>query len=228
MQGIEWGGDIHVPHGSIQLARQVRDKTLAAGLEVAAYGSYYRTAVSEPAGLTFESVLQTAQALGAPTIRVWAGDKNYADAGAELIGRIVDDTLRIAGLAQQAGITVAFEYHGGTLTNTLGSTLAFANLVRHDAVKFYWQPRLGCPTDEALGELGAIAGRLGNVHVFQWTTSAGAMIQQPLQKGIEAWSKYFDLLRHVGGDRYALLEFVQDDSPANVLRDAAVLERFSE
>ena len=33
---IEWGGDIHVPHGDCVRAREVRQRTLAAGLTVAA------------------------------------------------------------------------------------------------------------------------------------------------------------------------------------------------
>ena len=42
LRGIEWGGDIHVPHGDLQAARAVRDITAAAGLQVLAYGSYFR------------------------------------------------------------------------------------------------------------------------------------------------------------------------------------------
>ncbi|HNC24059.1 MAG TPA: sugar phosphate isomerase/epimerase, partial [Opitutaceae bacterium] len=73
LRGIEWGGDIHVPHGNLARAREVREMTQEAGLSVAAYGSYYRAAQSEADGLAFEHVRATAVELGAPTIRVWAG-----------------------------------------------------------------------------------------------------------------------------------------------------------
>lgn len=43
-QGIEWGGDVHVPHGDTAKAEQVARWTRDAGLESAAYGSYYRLA----------------------------------------------------------------------------------------------------------------------------------------------------------------------------------------
>ena len=78
--GIEWGGDVHVPHGEIDVAREVAQMTRDAGLLVAAYGSYYRVGVSEADGLAFERVLESAMALGAPTVRVWAGNRGSADA----------------------------------------------------------------------------------------------------------------------------------------------------
>ena len=70
LEAIEWGGDVHVPHGDVALAREVGEATRAAGLEVAAYGSYYR--LGEPAP-DFSDVLASAKALGAPIIRIWAG-----------------------------------------------------------------------------------------------------------------------------------------------------------
>src|SRR6185312_13188931 len=73
LRGIEWGGDIHVPHGNGARAREVKEMTAEAGLTVAAYGSYYRAGQADSSGLTFDAVLETALELGAPLIRVWAG-----------------------------------------------------------------------------------------------------------------------------------------------------------
>ena len=41
LDGIEWGGDIHVPAGDIQSAVFALQETEKAGLEVLSYGSYY-------------------------------------------------------------------------------------------------------------------------------------------------------------------------------------------
>ena len=76
LQVIEWHGETHVPHGDLKTARRVGQKTRAAGLAVAAYGSYYVLGKSEGQGLTFDAVLETAEELGAPMIRVWAGERN--------------------------------------------------------------------------------------------------------------------------------------------------------
>ena len=121
LSSIEWGGDIHVPHGDIAQAKKVRQQTLDAGLSVAAYGSYYRIGVSEGKGLPFASVLESAVALGAPTIRVWAGEKGSAETTAVERAAIVADAIRIAELAQAQNVAISLEYHGGTLTDTRDS-----------------------------------------------------------------------------------------------------------
>ena len=41
LDGIEWGGDIHVPHGDVKKARDIAQITKDEGLIVASYGSYY-------------------------------------------------------------------------------------------------------------------------------------------------------------------------------------------
>ena len=46
LEAVEWGGDIHVPHGDCATAEKVSGLTEAAGLRTAAYGSYYRCGVS--------------------------------------------------------------------------------------------------------------------------------------------------------------------------------------
>ena len=66
LSAVEWGGDVHVPHGDLATARDVGRWTRNAGLEVASFGSYYKAGESEEAGLPFTSVLETASALGAP------------------------------------------------------------------------------------------------------------------------------------------------------------------
>ena len=80
IQGIEWGGDVHVPHGDLKTAQSVARLTGEAGLEVASYGSYYRFDECDPdsdqEGPDMLSVIETAEALDAPAIRVWAGRKS--------------------------------------------------------------------------------------------------------------------------------------------------------
>src|SRR5262245_16795172 len=75
MRAIEWGGDVHVPVGDLVVAREVGRWCVDAGIIVEAYGSYYR-------GIgDFAPVLETALALGAPRIRVWAGELGSAEEG---------------------------------------------------------------------------------------------------------------------------------------------------
>ena len=50
LAAIEWGGDVHVPHGEVAPARDVRRRTEEAGLIVASYGSYLRVGHDDPGG----------------------------------------------------------------------------------------------------------------------------------------------------------------------------------
>ena len=47
LMAIEWGGDVHVPHGDLDKARYTADKMRENGLEIASYGSYYRALEDE-------------------------------------------------------------------------------------------------------------------------------------------------------------------------------------
>ena len=219
LTGIEWGGDVHAPHGDLACARSTRRATREAGLSVAAYGSYYR-AGHEDTG-PFEDVLATASELGAPCIRVWAGRQGRDTADEAYWEQAVADTQRIAGLAQAAGIDIVFEFHCNTLTDTTASARRLLERVDHPAVYTYWQPPRGSLLDENLAAMDALAPWLYGLHVFAWHETAGERL--PLSARADNWRQYLRRADALGRDMYALLEFVQDDDPANFLRDADAL-----
>ena len=224
LEGVEWWGKDHVPHGNTAMAAKVRNLTESAGLEVSSYGSYYHAGVSEKEGLTFSSVLDTAIALGAPTIRVWAGNRNYADAGKSLIKQVAADTMRIGDMSEKAGLTVTFEFHCNTLTDTNDGAKKFSSMVEHPAVFFSWQPPHGFSTAHCLDGLEWLLPRLSTIHVFHWTLSdENAHIRHPLASGIDRWVKYNNAIRSSGRNHFALLEFVKDNSPEQVIKDAEAL-----
>ena len=222
--GIEWGGDVHVPHGDLVTARRTRELTMQAGLQVAAYGSYYRVGRSESEGLAFERVLETAIELGATTIRVWPGTAGSAATDEEGRWKIVRELQRIAGLAAKAGVSISLEYHGGTLTDTDASASQLLVEVDHANVFTCWQPHVGADPAEALRGLQQVQSRLSNLHVFHW--GAKPNDRRPLAEGDGAWSQYFAAAQAVGGDRFALLEFVREDSLEALTEDAATLVRW--
>lgn len=202
LDAIEWGGDIHVPHGAIVCANEVSRMTREAGLVVAAYGSYYRVGT----GQEFEPVLATGRELGAPTIRVWAGNADTPWAA------VVEDSRRIADMADRAGIRIAYEYHGGTHTETTASTLRLLREVNHPNIFTLWQPRPGA-------ELAPLLPWLNHLHVFQWK-DGNFNDRRPLVEGAAEWRGY---LREAVPARFALLEYVAGDDPENFLRDAGTL-----
>lgn len=221
LQGIEWGGDIHVPHGDAGRACDVRERTEGAGLQVAAYGSYYKAGVSEGAGLAFGRVLETAVTLGAPVIRVWAGGAGSAASGEGQRAAVTEDLRRIAERAAASNVRVTLEFHSGTLTDTTDSTVQLLRDVGHANLTTCWQPPVDLGPADCLAGLQRLRGQLANLHVFQW--KQGTIERCPLGEGAAVWADYLAAAATAAGDRYALLEFVEGDAPENFLRDAAVL-----
>jgi 3-dehydroshikimate dehydratase len=220
LAGIEWGGDVHVPHGDLARARDVARMTHAAGLEVAAYGSYYRVHRSEEEGLSFPRVLDTARELGAPCIRVWAGTVDGDAADEAHWAAVVDESLRIADLAAEAQIRIAVEFHGGTLTSTNATTQKFLERAAHLNLWSLWQPLHGAPVEENVAGIGIIGPRLQHAHVFHWWPTPRE--RYPLAAGAERWAEYIRALRQTPA-RWALLEFVKGDAPEQFEQDAATL-----
>lgn len=226
LKGIEWGGDIHVPAGDLSRANDVRRASLDAGLEIVAYGSYYRVGESEQAGLSFDSVCETAVSLGAPSIRVWAGSKNSEDANDGYRASVSEDLNRIGRIANQAGTVISLEFHTNTLTNTAESALALLSLSAPEDVQTYWQPPNGSSCEMALCGLQKMLPRLRDLHVFHWWPTSRD--RHPLQLGKDRWLQYLSLVQSEYRKGWALLEFVKDDSPTQLKEDARILRELLE
>ena len=141
LSGIEWGGDVHVPPGDLDTARSVARLTAGAGLQVFAYGSYYRLGMSANPASDFLPVLDTAEALGAPFIRLWGGRKGSAALSRPEFEQMAGEMRILAGLAAEREITLTLECHAGTLTDDYPSSLRFLALVGRPNVQMYWLPQ---------------------------------------------------------------------------------------
>jgi 3-dehydroshikimate dehydratase len=218
LECVEWGGDVHVPPGELDTARRVRELTEAAGLAVASYGSYLRFTADDDAGV--EAAIETATALGAPRMRVWAGNsgsRNTPPSEREaIVGRITQAAVRAAAV----DIEIGLEFHDATLTDEAGSALDLLRSIARDNVLTYWQPPVGMPTAEALGTLQTIAEHASAVHVFSWWPERERL---PLISRGDLWKAVFKRLRETGRPHDALLEFVPADDPAILGREAAAL-----
>lgn len=219
LQTIEWGGDVHVPPGDVSRAAEVGELTRAAGLSVTAYGSYYRLASGE--GPEFESVLASAEALGAPAIRIWAGTKGSAATGPAARQAVAADALRCADLAGARGIALCYEFHDNTLTDTTESAVALLGETEHPFIRSLWQPPHGKTLEQCVQSLRAIIPRLHHAHVFHWWPDPKT--RQPLADGWDRWQAYVAELRAASKNPDLLLEFVRGDDPALLAEDAGTL-----
>lgn len=221
LRGIEWGSDVHVKPGDIESAVYTAQKTREAGLAVTSYGSYLR-AGEEEGEQSFDLLLQSAAALGAPVIRVWAGRRSPADADPAYRTKVIEHLKSLVDKAGNAGIRVATEYHRRTLTQDACSALQLLEAV--PGLYTYWQPNPEISPEKNLEELRMVSGHLLNVHVFQWEGAEN--IRHPLADGEQEWYRYIaETVTHKEHEHHFLLEFVKDNDPEQFLRDAAVLDR---
>lgn len=215
LDGIEWGGDVHVPPNAPEWAVKVGEMTREAGLKVLSYGSYYRLCQ----GADFHSVLQTAQLLGAPMIRIWAGNLEKDTAvDSDYEKKAIDELRYICGLAQKVNVKIGLEYHRWTLTWHSTGTCSLLNKTGADNLYTYWQPNPDISHSENCRELEEIKPWLSNFHVFQWEKGD---IRYPLYTGESVWRDYY----HIAAEQRqnSLIEFVQGNSEEQFYADAKTL-----
>jgi len=224
VEGIEWGGDVHVPHGDLNRAREVGKMTRDAGIKTPSYGSYYCVGEEKEDGLPFEKVVETALVLETPIVRVWAGRKGSAEASEDYRNRVVAESCRIAEIASEASLVVSYEYHGHSLTDTPESAKRFLEDVDRENVKTYWQVPVGASFQEALSGLNLILQWLTNVHIFHWDLTPDQ--RRPIEVGTENWKRYLATVGSTGREHFAMIEYVKDDAPESFLSDAKTLVRW--
>ncbi|MBR0509170.1 MAG: sugar phosphate isomerase/epimerase [Clostridia bacterium] len=224
LAGIEWGGDVHVPPGDPENARRIGALTRAAGLEVSGYGTYYRLG-RHVGDLTeeFAALLETAKALCAPVMRIWAGTKASADVSEDERAALVAEAKTVARMAENAGVPAAFECHRNTLTDDYRSAVRLMSEIGSPFLRMYWQPNESRSPAYDREALAALLPYIENVHVFNWPDTE---TRRPLEEAGTLWQGHFSALAADGKDRWCLLEFMPDDDPASLKREAAALTAF--
>ena len=207
LDGIEWGSDVHVPPGDPEWAAKVRRMTLDAGLQVLGCGSYFRCDNrSEIAPL-----IELAQALGAPAIRIWTGRKShtlFSDEEREELAAVIRELCDAAG-----DILVTAEFHNNTYTDDPNAALDLIKLVnrRNFRTGFQLYRHL-----DNLANAELMEPLIANVHVYSYDHA-------PLAETADLWQKLLPVFD--GQDRALLIEFVKDGSPEQFAADAFYLKK---
>lgn len=217
LDAIEWGGDVHVPHGNKEEAENAVKITHRYGLEVAEYGSYYVIGQSEPE--LFSAVLSSSEILGTKIIRVWPGMNKSSDSFTnEEYDAFVADAKRICALAKKKDVTVALECHPNSLTDEYHTALAFLSDVGCDNLKMMWQPNQHRSLSYNLDAINTLLPYIVGVHVFSWKRKA----RLPLISGEKEWREYINLLSVK--DLNYMLEFMHDDKIETLEETAKTLK----
>jgi sugar phosphate isomerase/epimerase len=223
-QGIEWGADVHVPPGGDPSITALGARTRDAGLAVVSYGSYLGMAPSSADQV--DAVLDSAEAIGAPMVRIWAELGVGPESPADERRRVTEHTAGLVERIAARGLTATLEFHPGTLTETAWSTNELLEVVGRTELRTHWQPDPSLAPETALDELAQVAPRLAHLHVFAWGPT-GIDDRWPLTDGAALWAAAVALADREGdalpGGRYALCEYVRDDDPEQFLADVRVL-----
>ena len=219
LDAIEWGGDVHVPHGDLEIAAEAAKNTTGAGLSVAEYGSYYSIGTSDAA--LFDSVLASARALGTSVIRVWPMMGVYSDTlDEQTYQNTVADAKRICAMAPD--MTIALECHPRSLTEEYHTALKLLRDVDMPNLKMLWQPNQHRPLEYNLDAIKALLPYIVGVHVFSWKRKQ----RLPLEDGEAQWREYISLLSEK--ELYYMLEFMHEDNIETLAHTAGVLKNWLE
>lgn len=157
---IEWSGDIHVKN----ITDATEAKTLCddAGIEICSYGSYYR--VGSKNAEEWQSVCETASALGAKSIRVWLGNADSEKTDDETYKNLLEDAKSICTVAEKYRLLVCPECHGNTYNNNTDAFLKIREDIGAANFKTYFQSRYR-RKDYDLDRIERTLPYIENVHV---------------------------------------------------------------
>lgn len=212
---IEWGADIHLPPNDIIAREEVLRLQRETGISACSYGSYYRLGDNNPE--QWRAVTQTAAAIGARTVRIWAGNRSSTQTDEAQFQALVAEAQTLADIAAEQGLTVAFEFHKGTYNDTGESSVKLLQSIGRGDVKTYWQP-MSTPAD--MENLHAVLPYLAGVHVFHWSRNGRRF---SLKFGRKKWERFIRTIARSGADVPYIMEFVKRDSRKQFARDARAL-----
>ena len=218
LDGIEWGGDIHVPCGDIDNAKRVGELTRKAGLEVFSYGSYYWAGKPD-----FDVVCRTAEALGCRVVRIWSSRKPSSQSTEEDYASMAQKLRDVSDIAAQYGITVCMEFHNGTVNDTGASSKKLLDLVDRENIRTYWQPLY--EEEDNIRDITDLGEYVVNLHVYNWTygKEGKPTVRKLLSDDANSWKKYIELMKaHSVGHNY-IIEFCKEDSDDTFAADAQFL-----
>lgn len=218
---IEWGSDVHARRDDAERLADIVSYSRERGISCCSYGTYFRLG-SHPLGELSEYI-SAARVLGTDTLRIWAGSKNYTAMTEAERAALIDEARRAASLAELEGVVLCFEWHTDTMTNCLEGALALVESVASPSLRLYWQPSQYRPFEQNLVEAKRVASYVKNLHVFQWELVLGNILRHPLADGADVWAEY---LACFDGTQHALLEFIPNDDPALLAREAQTLQSF--
>ena len=222
LDGIEWGGDIHLVPGDKRTAKKIKRLCESNALEIFSYGSYYSVDRAENYVDDFLLNLETCLELGVKVMRIWSCKLSFDSIPPSFVDEVAEKTAIVADIAAKSEVKLAFEHHMGTLTYCAQNTCALLDKIGRENVYSYWQP-LNDDENYNLKEINTLSRHILNVHLFHWKEGK----RLDLKSGSDEWKKYIAAVNAINPDVNLIMEFVKDDDEQNFIQDAAVLRKIS-
>ena len=216
LSAIEWGSDIHAPRNDVENLKRIKTLMEAAGLYTSSYGTYFRIGETHTDEL-FEYV-SAANILGTETLRLWCGRKNYEDMSEKERDHIIEESKKVAAIAEKSGVVLCMECHNNSFTNCISGALRLMREVDSESFRMYWQPSPLLDEKENIEYAKRIAPFTRSIHVFNRSASG----PRPLSQDGGAWGKYLSCF---SGSQHLLLEFMPDGLPSSLEAEATALMR---
>ncbi len=143
-EGVEWAGAPHLGAGDRAAAERVMLATLRSGLTVVSYSPLYRVVPGGGRGISFEALLDTARAIYAPVIRVYAEELSKSSPAFDREA-FVEELRRLGDSAGGHGITMALSPNPRSVLGGLREAVSVVEEAAHPFVRLAWEP----PPDEA-------------------------------------------------------------------------------
>jgi sugar phosphate isomerase/epimerase len=226
--GVEpWGKPDHLPLTSTDdFVREVKARLDSLKIEACSYGSYLRLGDGQdPAekDRDMDRVIQITRLLGANIARIWAGKADSELLTGEDWTLMVNDGKRFCSKAEAAGVLLALEMHGKSVTNQSSAMVDLIRRVGSPALKANYQ--ILNKSEDPYERARVAAAYVVMVHA----QNVKAGDEQPLiSEGEVDFNNIYHILKQSGFAGYFEMEFVKgktyEEKVESLKKDCAYLK----
>jgi len=225
-----WGKPDHLPlTRTDEEVRAVKARLDELGLKASHYGSYIRLGdgqAAEEKNRDMDRAIRITGLLGTGICRIWAGLKNSELLGDQDWEMMVEDGKRFCSRAETAGVVLAIEMHGNSVTNKAAAAVELIERVGSPALRLNYQV-LGNSEDPY--ERARTAGPYAvMVHAQNEAAGEGQLL---VCEGTVDFQKVYDILKPFGFQGYFEVEFVHgqtyEEKVESLKKDFACLKAIS-
>ncbi len=227
--GVEiWGEEPHTLYPFDKkkienISQMVKER----GLSISMFGSYISPSMKNFKEKAKES-LKITHTLGAPLMRVWAGNKGSKEADKENWKVCIEGFKWLSQEAKKYNITLAIEMHEGTLADLGKSALNLIEKVGEDNLKANFQVNFTLQKDDPMERLKLVSPYIVNCHLQNFKNfqkDKNSFTERSLLKeGIVNYKEIISFLKGKDFKGYLEVEFEKDPKEENLKKDYEFLK----